>query len=328
MSNHDFSTIAVLQHRVNQAIAGLDWPSHPSNLYQPIVYTLEHGGKRLRPVLCLLGAEAMGGSVEQALPAALATELFHNFTLLHDDIMDAAPLRRGRPTVVASKGANAAILSGDALMIAAYTRLQAYDGVVLTQLFSVFNQMANEVCAGQQYDMDMEGRDSVDVAEYMRMIRLKTAVLLGSSLQMGAITAGASSQAQRCLYDFGVCAGLAFQIQDDVLDVYGDPHSFGKKAGGDIDSGKNSYLRVQAMEVADVATREALLQWYSAPAGDLKVREVRHLFDQLGVHQLALDHMNALLEEARVSLMTTPGANQDSLQRLWAFAQTLVSREH
>jgi len=330
MSVHPSSTdsIAVWQNTINQAIAAIEWPTHPSHLYRPIQYTLEHGGKRLRPLLCLLGADVMGGSVTEAMPAALATELFHNFTLLHDDIMDGAPLRRGRPTVVAAHGANSAILSGDALMIAAYARLQAYDGIKLAQLFGVFNRTADEVCTGQQYDMDIADRDWVDTAEYMRMIRLKTAVLLGAALQMGAITAGASATAQQCLYEFGVCAGLAFQIQDDVLDVYGDPNSFGKKAGGDIDAGKNSYLRVRAMEVADEASREALLQWYSSPPGELRVREVKRLFDHLGVHQLAIGQMNALLQEAKSSLIATPDASVDSLERLWTFAQTLVKRDN
>jgi len=319
-------SLAVWQHSINQAIAAIEWPAQPASLYRPIQYTLEHGGKRLRPLLCLLGADVVGGSVAHAMPAALAVELFHNFTLLHDDIMDNAPLRRGRPTVSAAHGANAAILSGDALMIAAYSRLQAYNGAQLAQLFSVFNRMADEVCAGQQFDMDMEGRDWVDTAEYMRMIRLKTSVLLGASLQMGAITARASEAAQKCLYDFGVLAGLAFQIQDDVLDVYGDPDAFGKKAGGDIDAGKNSYLRVRAMEVADDTSREAIRQWYLAPPGPMRIREVKHLFDHLGVHQLATDHMNALLLEARDSLLKTPGANPASIDRLWNFAQTLVKR--
>jgi geranylgeranyl diphosphate synthase type II len=328
MSVHpDTSTfLSVWQHSINQAIAAIEWPEQPSSLYRPIQYTLEHGGKRLRPMLCLLGADVMGGSVADALPAALCVELFHNFTLLHDDIMDNAPLRRGRPTVSAAHGANAAILSGDALMIAAYARLQAYEGVQLAQLFSVFNRMADEVCAGQQFDMDMEDRNCVDTTEYMRMIRLKTSVLLGASLQMGAITAGASRAAQKCLYDFGVLAGLAFQIQDDVLDVYGDPDAFGKKAGGDIDAGKNSYLRVRAMEVADDTSREAIMKWYSSPPGPLRIREVKHLFDHLGVHQLATDHMNALLMEAKETLFNTPDAKPASIDRLWNFAQTLVKR--
>jgi geranylgeranyl diphosphate synthase type II len=319
-------SIDVWQHAIHQAISSITWPANPAPLYRPIQYTLEHGGKRLRPMLCLLGADVLGGSMDDAMPAALAVELFHNFTLLHDDIMDNAPLRRGRPTVFAANGANAAILSGDALMIAAYSQLQAYEGARLSQLFSVFNRTADEVCAGQQFDMDMEHREWVDTAEYMRMIRLKTAVLLGASLQMGAITAGASESAQKCLYEFGVLAGLAFQIQDDVLDVYGDPDSFGKKPGGDIDSGKNSYLRVRAMEVADEVTREALLQWYSSPSGETRIREVKKIFDHLGVHQMAIDHMNALLEEARINLFATPGANGRSMNRLWDFSQTLVTR--
>lgn len=328
MSAHPTSSdsISMWQHTINQAISAIEWPAHPAPLYRPIQYTIEHGGKRLRPLLCLMGAKIMGGSVADALPAALAVELFHNFTLLHDDIMDNAPLRRGRPTVYATQGTNAAILSGDALMIAAYARLQAYEGVQLSQLFSVFNKMADEVCAGQQFDIDMEGREQVDTAEYMRMIQLKTAVLLGASLQMGAITASASDAAQNSLYDFGVRAGLAFQIQDDVLDVYGDPDSFGKKAGGDIDSGKNSYLRVRAMEVADESSQEALLQWYAAPPGELRVREVKKLFDHLGVHQMANDHMNALLNEARDILLLTPGANREASEQLWDFAQNLVKR--
>lgn len=217
--------------------------TEPRGLYAPIRYILEDGGKRIRPLLCLMGADVYGGEPEKALPAAVAVEVFHNFTLLHDDIMDKAELRRGRPAVHLKWGESGAILSGDAMLILAYRILQngtpVYGAGKLPGLLEVFNRAAMEVCQGQQYDMDFETCDRpVTRDEYIGMIRLKTSVLLAAALEMGAVVGGASDAERRSLYDFGVNLGLAFQIQDDLLDTYGDAETFGKKIGGDIAAGK------------------------------------------------------------------------------------------
>ncbi|WP_281671475.1 polyprenyl synthetase family protein [Rikenella microfusus] len=263
--------------------------TEPRGLYAPIRYILEDGGKRIRPLLCLMGADVYGGEPEKALPAAVAVEVFHNFTLLHDDIMDKAELRRGRPAVHLKWGESGAILSGDAMLILAYRILQngtpVYGAGKLPGLLEVFNRAAMEVCQGQQYDMDFETCDRpVTRDEYIGMIRLKTSVLLAAALEMGAVVGGASDAERRSLYDFGVNLGLAFQIQDDLLDTYGDAETFGKKIGGDIAAGKKTFLHIAAMEKASALQRDAIL----AP-GDIgeKLPRVRAVYDALGVREAA-----------------------------------------
>lgn len=263
--------------------------TEPRGLYAPIRYILEDGGKRIRPLLCLMGADVYGGEPEKALPAAVAVEVFHNFTLLHDDIMDKAELRRGRPAVHLKWGESGAILSGDAMLILAYRILQngtpVYGAGKLPGLLEVFNRAAMEVCQGQQYDMDFETCDRpVTRDEYIGMIRLKTSVLLAAALEMGAVVGGASDAERRSLYDFGVNLGLAFQIQDDLLDTYGDAETFGKKIGGDIAAGKKTFLHIAAMEKASAPQRDAIL----AP-GDIgeKLPRVRAVYDALGVREAA-----------------------------------------
>lgn len=263
--------------------------TEPRGLYAPIRYILEDGGKRIRPLLCLMGADVYGGEPEKALPAAVAVEVFHNFTLLHDDIMDKAELRRGRPAVHLKWGESGAILSGDAMLILAYRILQngtpVYGAGKLPGLLEVFNRAAMEVCQGQQYDMDFETCDRpVTRDEYIGMIRLKTSVLLAAALEMGAVVGGASDAERRSLYDFGVNLGLAFQIQDDLLDTYGDAETFGKKIGGDIAAGKKTFLHIAAMEKASAPQRDAIL----AP-GDIgeKLPRVRAVYDVLGVREAA-----------------------------------------
>lgn len=263
--------------------------TEPRGLYAPIRYILEDGGKRIRPLLCLMGADVYGGEPEKALPAAVAVEVFHNFTLLHDDIMDKAELRRGRPAAHLKWGESGAILSGDAMLILAYRILQdgapVYGAGKLPGLLEVFNRAAMEVCQGQQYDMDFETCDRpVTRDEYIGMIRLKTSVLLAAALEMGAVVGGASDAERRSLYDFGVNLGLAFQIQDDLLDTYGDAETFGKKIGGDIAAGKKTFLHIAAMEKASAPQRDAIL----AP-GDIgeKLPRVRAVYDALGVREAA-----------------------------------------
>ncbi len=319
--------IAILQHLVHQKVSNLELPEHPARLYEPISYFMGIGGKRLRPVLSLLAAELFGKEADIAMPSALTVELFHNFTLLHDDIMDKAPLRRGKQTVHEKYDENVAILSGDALMVLAYKQLLAAEAVHLPALLTEINKVALEVCEGQQFDMDFQDRQRVTTEEYMRMIKLKTSVLLGAAMKMGAIQAGAHASDQQRAYDFGLYTGLAFQVQDDLLDVFGDPEKFGKKPGGDILANKNTYLRVKAMEIADQTTRMALNSWYAAPDSEAKILEVTHLFRSLGIRELAEGEMQALLQRAFAALDGIENANEQAKAKLKAFAEYLIARE-
>ena len=231
---------------INAEIGKLDWSREPKGLYEPIGYTLAAGGKRVRPQLALLATKLFGGKEEDALPAALALEVFHNFTLLHDDVMDKAEVRRGRPTVHVKWNENTAILSGDQMMIEAYKLLSQVPEKKLAKTLRLFNQMATEICEGQQYDVDFESRDDVTIPEYMEMIRLKTSVLLATALRIGAYIAYANDEQQKKIYEYGIHVGLAFQIQDDMLDCYGDEATFGKAIGGDIAENKKTYLWLTA----------------------------------------------------------------------------------
>lgn len=301
--------------------------AEPRGLYAPIRYILEDGGKRIRPLLCLMGADLYGGRPEAAMSAAVAVEVFHNFTLLHDDIMDNAELRRGRPTVHRKWDANCAILSGDAMLILAYRILQdgetAYGAGRLPELLAVFSRAAMEVCQGQQYDMDFETRDrEVSREEYIEMIRLKTSVLLAAALEMGAIVGGASDSERRALYEFGVNLGLAFQIQDDLLDTYGDAQTFGKKIGGDIAAGKKTFLHITAVERASASQREAILR-----AGDIaeKLPRVRAVYDALGVRDAAEQAIGGYFDRALAALRRAhPEAER--LRVLEAYAYSLMKR--
>ena len=301
--------------------------TEPRGLYAPIRYILEDGGKRIRPLLCLMGADLYSGDPEAALPAAVAVEVFHNFTLLHDDIMDKAELRRGRPTVHLKWSESGAILSGDAMLILAYQILHAgsasYGTEKLTELLAVFNRAAMEVCQGQQYDMDFEACDRpVTREEYIGMIRLKTSVLLAAALEMGAIVGGASAAERRAVYEFGVNLGLAFQIQDDLLDTYGDARTFGKTIGGDIAVGKKTFLHIAAMERASAEQRRAIL----AP-GDIteKLPRVRDIYNELGVREAA---EQAIAEYFGVALAALREAHPDAgrLAVLEGYAYSLMKR--
>ena len=233
----------------------------PHHLYEPITYSLKMGGKRIRPALLLHAASLYTNSIEPFLPAAMAIEIFHNFTLLHDDIMDKADVRRNQPTVHKKYNENVAILSGDAMSILAFKYFAKENTTHLAELLPLFSETAIEVCEGQQHDMDFETRVNVTVDEYLEMIRLKTAVLIASSLKLGALLANAPSKDANLFYEYGLNIGLAFQLQDDWLDVYGDPDVFGKKKGGDICSNKKTFLLLKAMEACDPSTLEILNQW-------------------------------------------------------------------
>jgi geranylgeranyl diphosphate synthase type II len=272
--------LAYLQEEVNVI--------EPVNLYKPVVYILELGGKRMRPVLVIMGASAFGKDIQKALPAAAAVEIFHNFTLLHDDIMDAAPLRRGQLTVHEKWDANTAILSGDVMMILASQFLEKYEGKTYKRLTTLFNRTAIEVCEGQQYDMDFETREDVSVEEYIEMIRLKTSVLVAAALKMGAIIAESSEEEAQKIYEFGLHLGIAFQLQDDYLDVYGDAETFGKQVGGDIIENKKTYLYIQALKNASTEQRSVLLELYQQSPKDstLKIEKVKAIFNANGIDAL------------------------------------------
>jgi geranylgeranyl diphosphate synthase type II len=258
------------------------FPAHPSSLYDPADYFLSLGGKRIRPVLCLMGNELFGPIEEDAWPLATAIELFHNFTLIHDDIMDRAPLRRGMPTVHDKYGSSTAILTGDVMMIVGYEYISKIGSPHLRRILHLYNQTAIYVCEGQQLDMDFESRDQVTMDEYLQMISLKTSVLLAASLQIGSILGGAGGGNQDKIYQFGKNLGLAFQIQDDYLDCYGDATKFGKKVGGDIIAGKKTFLFIKMLEVATEAQRGRIRDLEKADPEE-KVSEMLKIFHECGV---------------------------------------------
>ena len=269
---------------INKAIEALDWSKEPKGLYEPIAYTLATGGKRLRPTLALIGAQMFGGNEKDVLPAALALEVFHNFTLLHDDVMDRAEVRRGRPTVHVKWNDNTAILSGDQMLIEAYKLLSGVPEAKLPQVLKWFNEMATGICEGQQYDVDFEHMNSVSIDDYLMMIEKKTSVLLAYAMKIGGYIAGATPAQQEALYQYGLHIGIAFQIQDDILDVYGDPKTFGKAIGGDICSNKKTILLLTALETADAESKAELLQWMmSADNDESKIAGVTALYDRLNV---------------------------------------------
>lgn len=266
------------------------FPKSPAELYQPCEYLLGIGGKRIRPALLLMGFELFDDRIRRALPPAAAIELFHNFTLMHDDIMDAAPLRRGHPTVHAKFGLNTGILSGDAMLIHAYRFLSQFrDRKSALDLVKIFNRVAIEVCEGQQMDINFETLETVSIPDYLKMIELKTAVLLGGALEMGATCARAPRADAENLYHFGRLAGLAFQIQDDLLDTFGNPETFGKQVGGDILQGKKTLLVLKTLETAPEKDRVELTKWLKATnsGGDVeKVETVKNIFERNGIPAL------------------------------------------
>lgn len=294
----------------------------PSNLYDPLRYFMTLGGKRMRPILTILGAELFEIKKEESIHAALAIEFFHNFSLIHDDIMDAAPLRRGKTTVHEKWNQNVAILSGDALFVEAYQNLAQYTDDRLPQLLKRFNETALEVCEGQQMDMDFEARLEVSAEEYIEMIRLKTSVLLGCAFEFGAILGRQSQKVADHLYNFGVSLGIAFQIQDDILDLYADPEKFGKQVGGDILSNKKTLLLISALNTNDPRVTRLL----EMTPDQEKVNTAKMLFEQLGIVEI----VNAVKEKyhndalAHLQALKQGGHNVNTLLNL---AEFLISRE-
>ena len=312
---------------INKQLETLNWNRAPRELYLPIGYALESGGKRIRPALVLMACDLFGGTKDDAMGAALAVEVFHNFTLLHDDIMDNAETRRNRLTVHKKWNANTAILSGDAMMIKSYEFLENTPAHLWTKLFPIFTRTALEVCEGQQYDMNFETCEEVTLDEYFNMIRLKTAVLLGAALQLGAIIGGASDDDAQHLYDFGIAIGIAFQLKDDYLDTFGDEKSFGKRIGGDIVCGKKTFLLINALTQS---TNDNRLLIHNTLADKLmpeeqKIRTITAIYEKLEIPALCEKAMSEYYNRALLALTKITG-NKNDKQPFMALAQQLMGR--
>jgi geranylgeranyl diphosphate synthase type II len=302
------------------------FPASPASLYDPNVYFLKMGGKRVRPVLCLMGNELFDEINPDAWHAATAIELFHNFTLIHDDIMDKAPLRRGVETVHTKFGGNTALLAGDVMLVKAYDYLNKINASYLQRIMHIFNKTAIEVCEGQQLDMDYEKMDEVKLEDYLHMIQLKTSVALAASLQVGSMLGGAGERNQNLLYEFGKKLGLAFQVQDDYLDAFGDPSKFGKQVGGDILSNKKTFLLIHARETASDSQKKELNKLLKSPGSD-KIEKTLQLFRDCKVDEWALELKNKFLDESLAHLedIAVLSIRKESLKEL---AYYLVKREH
>lgn len=324
-------TTEVLLDIIEKSLSELGYAElEPRVLFEPIGYTLSLGGKRVRPLLCLLATRLYSDNIATALPIARALEVFHNFTLLHDDLMDKSPIRRGQPTVYRKWNDNTAILSGDAMSIEAYRSLEGIENPqLLFKVLPFFNKMAIEICKGQQYDMDFEVREHVSVAEYIEMIRLKTAVLLGAALRLGALAAGAYDSDAQILDEVGQALGLAFQIQDDYLDVYGDEKTFGKPIGGDIMNGKKTLmlLYTQAkLEREDRAELDRLMQ-LGQEHKEERISGVRRLYDKAGTPIYAQHEIERLTQEALTKLRGL-GLKQERLEPLYQLFDKLTTRKN
>jgi len=306
----------------------INWEKEPRGLYEPIGYVLSMGGKRIRPALTLMACNLFSEDVTPAIQPALGLEVFHNFTLLHDDIMDRADLRRGRPTVHKKWNDNTAILSGDVMQIASYQLVANTPAEYLKPVLDLFSKTAAEICEGQQYDVDFENRDEVKAEEYLEMIRLKTAVLLGCALKTGAWIGGAGEEDAQNLYDFGINIGLAFQLKDDLLDVYGDEATFGKKIGGDILCNKKTFMLIHALELAKGNDAEELQKWLKISnenLSDAKIQAITLLFNKLGVKAICEDKMQFFYTKAIANLKNVTILNNKN-QELRKLADKLMSR--
>ena len=300
----------------------------PKNLYEPIQYILNLGGKRLRPVLTLMTTDCFDGEIKSALDAALAVEVFHNFSLIHDDIMDAAPLRRGHQTVHEKWDLNTGILSGDAMLIMAYQLFENYPPDVFQKLAKLFSKTALEVCEGQQYDIDFETRNTVSISEYLQMIEYKTAVLVGAAMKMGAIIANASTEDQERCYEFGKNLGIAFQIQDDYLDAFGNPETFGKQVGGDIIENKKTYLYLKALEFSSEKDQHQLTQLFSSNQTDpkTKIEIVKQIFTASGSSEATQKAISSYTKTA-FEILKTINISEPKKRILESFGTQLMSRD-
>ncbi len=322
---HSFEELlSIFEDRLKQE----KFSREPEELYSPINYTLALGGKRIRPVLTLMACDMFGGDINEALPQAIAIEMFHNFTLIHDDIMDNAPIRRGKQTVYKKWSPNIAILSGDTLFAYAYQYAQKADKEVLSDVLSVFNQTAIEVCEGQQYDLNYETRNDVSVEEYINMIRLKTAVLFGASLKIGAIIGGAKPIEADKLYSFALSIGLGFQLKDDLLDTFGDEAVFGKKPGGDILSNKKTFLYLKALELADTKTREKLISLYNSDNEneEEKINSVKTIFTNLNIDEITEKEIDRYFDAANIDLNSLD-VSVNIKAELYSLAHKMIHRD-
>lgn len=322
-------TSAQLLGKVNDALANLAYDREPRGLYEPVKYVLSLGGKRIRPVLMLMAYNLYREDVERVIMPAIGIETYHNYTLLHDDLMDKADVRRGHPTVHKKWNENTAVLSGDSMLVLAYQRVAQCDPDKLPAVLELFTNTALEIGEGQQYDIDFETRNDVTEREYIEMIRLKTSVLLACVLKMGAMLAGASEQDAQLLYRFGEQIGLAFQLQDDYLDVYGDFKVFGKRIGGDILCNKKTYMLINALLQANEAQRTELEQWIKATEYDEaeKIKAVTRLYDEIGIPQIARQKIESyyMLAEQSLAEVNLP---QSCKQQLWQYAQEMLNRKN
>ena len=303
------------------------WVREPKNLYEPIDYIIKLGGKRMRPILTLMAADIFSNEYKKAMPAALAVEVFHNFTLIHDDIMDDAPLRRGKVTVHEKWDINTGILSGDAMLILAYQYFENYEPKVFQKLAQLFSKTALEVCDGQQLDVDFETRNDVTINEYINMIRLKTSVLVAAALKMGAIVAETSEENANLIYDFGLNLGLAFQLQDDYLDTFGNPETFGKQIGGDIIENKKTFLYLKALEIANEEDKEKLKLFYNQKVEDnsVKISEVKRIFELNDIPVLIKEQIQNYTEKA-FDTLSTMNVTQENKAGLKNFGLWLMNR--
>ncbi len=319
-----------LLKEIEDYIAQIIIPSEPERLYAPIRYTLAEGGKRLRPMLTLLAHQLYSDKFSHVMPAAAAVEVFHNFTLLHDDIMDNAAMRRGKPSVHVKWGENVAILSGDVMVILAYRLLSQTTTTELPRILEIFNSMATQVCEGQQYDMDYETQPKVAVAEYMNMIELKTSVLLGGATLIGAIVGGAKAEHQPVLQKFATELGLAFQLQDDLLDTYGDD-KLGKPIGGDILEGKQTFLKIMATSRADQSQRKVLNVTHLSTtlSNEQKIATIKELYDKLDIQHITELQIATKFERALTLLdsLVDMGVDRARIAPLREYAESLMNRE-
>jgi len=316
-------SISDLQEIIEQELRNINIPNTPENLYNPIDYVIGLGGKRMRPILVLIAHQLFDVDFRNAISPALGIEVFHNFTLLHDDIMDNAPLRRGKKTVHEKWNNNIAILSGDTMLVHAYQLLSDVDKSIVKEVLSVFNKAATQVCEGQQWDMDFETQENVQLVNYIKMVENKTAVLLAASLQIGGITAGASKENQNNLYYFGLNMGIAFQLKDDLLDTFGNSDEFGKQIGGDIIANKKTFLYLKALQLANENQKEKLLKFFNTNEAEEKVISVKTIFTDLDIPKHTKDMMKAYYTKAMKHL---EAIDSDNKAPLVAFSEKLIDR--
>lgn len=321
--------IKSIQNQINEALIKRDYGNNPEELYEPIRYFIGLGGKRLRPVLCILSHYMFSDDYLECFEASLGIELFHNFTLLHDDIMDEAPIRRGKPTVHEKWNSHIAILSGDAMFVKAYQSIAAVSKEILPDVLSSFSTTGLEVCEGQQIDMNFESRNDVSVEEYLEMIKLKTAVLLGFSLELGGIIAKCNEERISQLRSVGINAGIGFQLKDDLLDVFGDKQKVGKQVGGDIISNKKTFLLLKALELANPKQKAELDHWIGLENfnEEEKVASVKKIFEEIGIHNITQKLVNSYFDRS-MKLLNAFTVNEERKKPLMEFLENLMQREY